>query len=57
MQPNKTMLGQVCSQVCSLPHYRKDVESLERVQKRLPRLESISYKERLNKHELFSLEC
>ena len=42
------------------PHYRKDVEALERVQKRftrmLPGLEGMSYKERLDKLGLFSLE-
>ena len=40
-----------------LPHYQKDVETLERVQKRFTRmLPGISYEERLNKLGLFSLE-
>ena len=43
-----------------LPHYQKDVEALERVQKRFTRMlsgmESISYEERLEKPGLFSLE-
>jgi len=42
------------------PHYRKDVDALERVQKRftrmLPGLEDMDYEERLNKLGLFSLE-
>ena len=42
------------------PHYQKDVEALERVQKRftrmLPGMEGISYEERLEKLGLFSLE-
>ena len=42
------------------PHYRKDVDALERVQKRftrmLPGLEDTDYEERLNKLRLFSLE-
>ena len=42
------------------PHYQKDVEVLERVQKRftrmLPGMEGISYEERLEKLSLFSLE-
>ena len=42
------------------PHYQKDVEALERVQKRftrmLPGVEGISYEERLEKLGLFSLE-
>ena len=42
------------------PHYQKDVEALERVQKRftrmLPGLEGICYEERLEKLGLFSLE-
>ena len=42
------------------PHCQKDVEALERVQKRftrmLPGMEGISYEERLNKLGLFSLE-
>ena len=42
------------------PHYQKDVEALERVQKRftrmLPGMEDISYEERLEKLGLFSLE-
>ena len=42
------------------PHYQKDVEALERAQKRfirmLPCMEGISYKERLEKLGLFSLE-
>ena len=42
------------------PHYQKDVEALERVQKKFtrmfPGLEGISYEERLNKLGLFSLE-
>jgi len=42
------------------PHYQKDVETLERVQRRfsrmLPGLEGVGYKERLNKIGLFSLE-
>ena len=43
-----------------LPHYQKDVEALERVQKRftrmLPGMEGICYEERLVKLGLFSLE-
>eukprot|EP00061_Rhincodon_typus_P012874 g38893.t1 len=43
-----------------LPHYRKNVEALERLQKRftrmLPSLEGMNYKERLEKLRLFSLE-
>eukprot|EP00061_Rhincodon_typus_P002417 g17516.t1 len=43
-----------------LPHYRKDVEALDRVQKMftrmLPGLEGMSYKEMLEKLMLFSLE-
>ena len=42
------------------PYYRKGIIKLERVQKRfirmLPGLESLSYKERLNRLGLFSLE-
>ena len=42
------------------PHCQKDVEVLERVQKRftrmLPGMEGISYEERLEKLGLFSLE-
>ena len=42
------------------PHYQKDVEALERVQKRftrmMPGMEGISYEERLEKLGLFSLE-
>ena len=42
------------------PHYQKDVEALERAQKRfsrmLPGMEGISYEERLEKCGLFSLE-
>ena len=42
------------------PHYQKDVEALERVQRRftrmLPGLEGVDYEERLNKLGLFSLE-
>ena len=42
------------------PHYQKDVEALERGQKRftrmLPSMEDISYEERLEKLGLFSLE-
>ena len=42
------------------PHYQKDVEALERVQRRftrmLPGLEGVGYEERLNKLGLFSLE-
>ena len=42
------------------PLYEKDVEALERVQKRftrmLPGMEGISYEERLEKLGLFSLE-
>ena len=42
------------------PHYQKDVEALERVQKRftrmLPDMAGISYEERLEKLGLFSLE-
>ena len=42
------------------PHYRKDVDALERVQKRftrmLPGLEDMDYEERLNKLGLFLLE-
>jgi len=42
------------------PHYQKDVDTLERVQKRftrmLPGLEGISYEERLDKLALLSLE-
>jgi len=42
------------------PHYQKDVEALERVQKRftrmLPGMEGISYEEKLEKVCLFSLE-
>ena len=41
-------------------HYRKDVEALERVQKRftrmLPGMEGINYEERSEKFGLFSLE-
>ena len=41
------------------PHYQKDVEALERVQKRLtrmlPDMEGINYEERLEKLGLFSL--
>ena len=40
-----------------LPHYQKDVDALERVQKRFPRilpgLEDMDYEERLNKLEFF----
>lgn len=36
-------------------HYRKDVEVLERVQKRLPGLDDSSYKGRLDNFGLFSL--
>eukprot|EP00061_Rhincodon_typus_P005440 g24955.t1 len=43
-----------------LPHYRKVVEALERVQKRFTRmlhgLEGMNYKERLDTIDLFSLE-
>ena len=43
-----------------LPHYQKDVDALERVQKRftrmLPGMEGISHEERLDKLGLFSLE-
>ena len=43
-----------------LPHYQKDMEALEGVQKRftrmLPGMEGISYEERLEKLGLFSLE-
>ena len=42
------------------PHYQKDVEALERVQKRFTRMlsgmEGISYEERLEKLGLLSLE-
>ena len=42
------------------PHYQKDVKALKVVQKRftgmLPRMEGISYEERLEKLGLFSLE-
>ena len=42
------------------PHYQKDVEALEKVQKKftrmLTRMEGISYEERLEKLGLFSLE-
>eukprot|EP00061_Rhincodon_typus_P007698 g29660.t1 len=42
------------------PHYRKDVEALQRVQKKFTRmlleLEGMNYKERLEKLWLFSLE-
>ena len=42
------------------PHYRKDVDALERVQKRftrmLPGLEDMDYEESLNKLGLFALE-
>ena len=42
------------------PHYQKDVEALEKLQKRftrmLPRMEGISYEERVEKLGLFSLE-
>ena len=42
------------------PDYQKDVEALERVEKRftrmLPDMEGISYEERLEKRGLFSLE-
>ena len=42
------------------PYYRKDVETLERVQRRftrmLPGMEGLSYEERLEKLGLFSLE-
>ena len=42
------------------PYYRKDIIKLERVQKRftkmLPGLDGLSYKERLNRLGLFSLE-
>lgn len=42
------------------PHYRKDVETLERVQRRftgmMAGLEGIKYKERLDRLGLFSLE-
>ena len=43
------------------PYYRKDVIKLERVQKRFtgmpPGLDGLSYKERLDRLGLFSLEC
>ena len=43
-----------------LPHYREDVDALERMPKRftrmLPGLEDMDYEERLNKLGLFSLE-
>ena len=42
------------------PHYQKDLEALERVQRRftrmLPGLKGFDYEERLNKLGLFSLE-
>ena len=42
------------------PHYQKEVEALEKVQRRftrmLPGLKGIGYEERLNKLELFPLE-
>ena len=38
------------------PHYQKDVEALERVQRMLFGLEDVGYEERLNKLGLFSLE-
>ena len=42
------------------PHYQKDMNTLERVQRRftrmLPGLEGVGYEERLNKLGLFSLE-
>ena len=44
-----------------LPYYRKDIIKLERAQKRftrmLPGLDGLSYKERLDRLGLFSLEC
>ena len=48
-----------CVHLWSL-HYQKDMEALERVQRRftrmLPGLEGVGYEERLNKLRLFSLE-
>eukprot|EP00061_Rhincodon_typus_P003156 g19420.t1 len=52
-------LLEYCEQVLS-PSYRKDVVKLERVQKRfmrmLSKLKGSSYRERLNRLGLFSLE-
>ena len=48
-----------CVHFC-LPHYRKDVEALKRVQRRitrmLPGLESMDYDQRLRELGLYSLE-
>ena len=53
-------LGRIWSIVYNSGHHRKDVDALERGQKRftrmLPGLEDMDYEERLNKLGLFSWE-